>query len=258
MRERQAAAQLHLLQDAEPSETALGLGGVEEGVHRRQRLGHRVGDGHGHQVAVAPHLHEQRLAPGVEQEAFEVARVGLVHAAVGVARAEVALVEREVLVRVARRAVLDGQVRVAGEVPPIGAARAKALADDAHGHAGRARGAARAVHVLAGAAEAASDQLVVDRARLRVVGVRVDVDGLARVQVAARADRSLVQLDALPGHDESMLAEPPRATRRSPGARREGATERSAGSTARDRTADGSSQSGEDGLPDGDTDRQAR
>ncbi|MNN05906.1 hypothetical protein D3C81_1186810 [compost metagenome] len=94
------------------------------------------------------------MRPTADQELVELVRAVFVHAALGVAVLQVALVKRELLVGTLGRQDAALQVSVACHAAALAAVGGEAVDRDAHRHAGAAALAVRAIHQVAGATEA--------------------------------------------------------------------------------------------------------
>jgi hypothetical protein len=106
----------------------------------------------------------------LQQEVGVLLAAVLVHAAAGVARGLVALVEGVVLLAKGQRQLARDQVVVALGGAALGAVRPVAVDRDAHRHAGPAGVAVGAVGEDAAAAEAGAHQLAVDARVDQVAG----------------------------------------------------------------------------------------
>ena len=101
------------------------------------------------------------------------------------ARAEIAAIQREVLVAALRRQDARVDVGVAREAAALAAIGRERGDVDAHRHAGVAAAAMRAVHDVAGAAEAGAQRVRIQLGQAFVAGIEHEVAGDAFRPVAA-------------------------------------------------------------------------
>ncbi|KAG1468854.1 hypothetical protein G6F57_012421 [Rhizopus arrhizus] len=181
VRQALAAGPFDLLQDREGTQPARGVLRVEEGVDRRQAVLGDVGHRHSQQlaglavVAGQAHLHEAGVRPAADQELLELVRAVVVHAAVGVAVHQVAVIQREQVVARGGGGDPHLQVFIAGRATALAAVRGEARDRDAHCHAGLAVRAMRPVDQVTAAAEAPAQRQRVQAAEAAVVRVQHQV-----------------------------------------------------------------------------------
>ncbi len=154
---------------------------VEEGVDRRQPVLGDVGHRHPQQlaglavVAGQAHLHEAGVRPAADQELLELVRAVVVHAAIGVAVGEVAVIQREQVVAGGGGGYPYLQVGIAGGAAALAAVRSEARHRDPHRHAGLAVRAMGPVDQIAAAAEAPAQCQRIERTEAAVVRVQHQV-----------------------------------------------------------------------------------
>jgi len=141
----------------------------------------------------AADFHETGLRPVAKQEAVVIDGVVVVHAAAGMAGAQVALVQRQLFVAARRWQHLPAQVGIALEAAALVAVGLEAGAVDADRHAGLALRALRPVQQVARAPEAPAQPQWIQPGQPRVVRVDHQVACGTQRPVATRVRGALEQ-----------------------------------------------------------------
>ena len=176
-----------LFQDRERAEPARALVRVVEGVHRRQCKFHDIGDRHGQQAVrcLFAELDEAAFVPAPDQELVELRAAMLVHAAAAMARAEIALVQGQLLIAAFGRQHAHIDVGVAGEAATLAAVGTEFGHGHAHRDAGTAPLAMRPVDDVAAATEAPRQRLRIQLRQARIARVQHQVARNPRRPVTA-------------------------------------------------------------------------
>ena len=118
---------------------------------------------------------------------------------------QIATVKIKVLGGVARLLEIYLQIAIRLQVSPIGTPWLKFVSEYPHRFAGRAMGTSWPVDIFAGASETTFDQLVVNSARMGMMRISINIDGLAIVEVTAFVYRPLIKLDSLLRHRVNLF-----------------------------------------------------
>src|ERR1035437_2822859 len=143
---------------------------------------------------------ETRRAPGGVEKTVEILGARVVHAALRMACAQVALVERKVFVGVIRVRDVYGEIGIAREAAALAAIRPETSDWYAARDAGTAAAALRVVDMATSASIAALHRQIVDVRQLRCA--RIDHDVLCRTiaEITARMRQGLKEADDIRTH----------------------------------------------------------
>jgi hypothetical protein len=202
MRQAGGAGAAHMVEDHEGAERAGLEIGLVEGIDHGQAVGEPVGEAAGDQaIRVAARrvgreaiFDQPRVDMAVLDHHLIIDHVHVRHAAIGVARADIAAKERILLGRGARGSPFPDNIGVAARDPALGAGRSERLDLYAHGDAGPAVLAGRPISDCLRTAETGLRQRVVERRRPQADEMGEHLSLRAPWQIGARRGGGEVEL----------------------------------------------------------------
>ena len=127
-------AQLDLLQDAVSTQSTIRLIGVEKGIDRRQTFRSGIGHCNCNELTFQPGLDKQGFSPRIQQKAFKVLRIRIVHAAIVMTRGKILLIQMKVLIGIPSLLIFHAQIIVSFQIASVGASMPEVLAVDSYRH----------------------------------------------------------------------------------------------------------------------------
>jgi hypothetical protein len=204
---RVALGPLQLLQDRQRAQAARRRFRIVEGVHGRQRVIGNVGDRNGQQPMrrTLAQFQEAALRPRADQELVELGSAMAVHAAMRMARGQITLVEREMLLAAFGRQDACIDIGIAREAAALAAIGDERIDRNAHRDAGVASLAVRPIDDVAGTAEAPAQRQRIQLRQPRIARVQHQVARFAVGPVAAGMLAGVEQAHLIAAHVATVV-----------------------------------------------------